>query len=288
MAQTPIRTAAIVINPQKPETRQDAVDLAQTLSAHGIDTFWGMLSEVPFRLALTERQPNVCITLGGDGTMLRAAHVCAPLKLPILGINLGRFGFLAELTRENWQMAIPRLLSGDYWLEQRLMLDVVLRRQETELGQWHVLNEVVLARGSLIRPIQLHARVDGYRLSSYQADGLIVATPTGSTAYSLACGGPILPPEARNMLITAICPHLSVDRSVVLPGSAQVEITVRTDHEALLSADGQPSVPLQTGDTVHAAASTQQACFLRFQQVGYFYRNITGYLENHPQIEDPA
>ena len=286
MSNPPIDIAAIVINPQKPETEGDALQVLEYLRSQGIDAFWGRLSDPEFRTALTERKPQVCITLGGDGTMLRAAHVCAPLGIPILGINMGRFGFLAELTPQNWQESVPRMRAGDYWLERRLTLDAALVRNGEVLASWNALNDIVLARGGLFRPIQLQAGGDGYRLSTYLADGLIVSTPTGSTAYSLACGGPILPPDSRNLLITAICPHLSMNQSVVLPETAKVEITVHTQHEALLSADGQASVKLETEDTVTVSAGTQSASFIRFQQGGYFYRNITRYLENHPLIED--
>lgn len=283
-----IRSAVIVINPQKPETERDAAELHSYLESRGVTVNWGTLANETFRNRLAAQPPDACIALGGDGTMLRAAHICAPLGVPILGINLGRFGFLAELTRENWPESMPRLLNGDYWLEQRMMLEAIQLRGSQPLHCWDILNEIVITRGMLVRPIQLEARVDGHQLSNYVADGLIVATPTGSTAYSLAVGGPILPPESCNLLVIAVAPHLSMDRAIVLPEDAQVEVTVHTEHEAVLSIDGQPSIPVEDSDLVRVKASDRSVSFIRFQPIGYFYRNITRYMENNPRTEDLA
>jgi NAD+ kinase len=148
--------------------------------------------------------------------------LCAPLNVPVLGINAGRFGFLTELQSNNWDKLLPLLLEGKFRIEQRMMLRAEHWRQDQCLGEWDVLNEVVVARGQFVRPVVLKASVDGYRLASYVADGLIVSTPTGSTAYALAVGGPIMPPELRNILIIPVAPHLSIDRAVILPEGVRV------------------------------------------------------------------
>ena len=163
-----------------------------------------------------------------------------------------------------------------------MMLTTEHWRAGKALGSWEVLNEVAVCRGHFIRPVTLLADVDGYHLATYVADGLIAATPTGSTAYALAAGGPILPPELRNILIVPLAPHISVDRAVILSEGACVTITVRTTHEAVASLDGQPPVNLLDGDEIHVSASRNTARFIRFQDPGYFYRNLNHYMEQNP------
>jgi NAD+ kinase len=238
------------------------------------------------RQQLQTGQADVLIALGGDGTMLRAGHLCAPLHIPVLGINLGRFGFLMEVRQDEWQRRLPLLLSGHYWLEERMMLVATHLRGAQTLGEWSVLNEVVVCRGQIVRPVRLSAAVDGYPLSTYIADGLIVATPTGSTAYALAVGGPIMPPELRSILIVAVAPHLSMDRAVILPPEAVVTVTVQSSHQAVMSVDGQPPLPLENDDVVQVKANHNTVQFIRFQDRGYFYRNINAYMELNPAAMD--
>jgi len=225
---------------------------------------------------------DLLIAVGGDGTMLRAGRFFGPAKLPILGINLGNFGFLIEVQIDEWQEAISKVLLGDFRIEERMMLKIEHLRNNEVLESWEALNEIVICRGQIVRPIRLKASVDGYMLASYVADGLIIATPTGSTAYSLAAGGPILPPELRNLLIIPVAPHLSVDRAVILSEGACVTVQSYTEHEAVLSVDGQPPVFLQDGDIVQASASQNLVSFVRMQDPGYFYRNLMAYMEQNP------
>ena len=225
---------------------------------------------------------DLAVTLGGDGTLLRAAHLCAPYGVPLLGINLGHFGFLTEFQQHNWRERLPELLQGNFWLEERMMLRATHQRGDQNLGSWDVLNEVVVCRGQFVRPIRLQARVDGYLLTTYVADGLIAATPTGSTAYALAAGGPILPPELRNILIIPVAPHLSLDRAIILAQGACVTIHVKTAHEAVFSVDGQPSVVMLDDDEIHVEAGAHATLLVRLQDPGYFYRNITAYMEQNP------
>ncbi len=166
--------------------------------------------------------------------MLRSAHLCAPVGIPILGVNLGRLGFLIQVGRDEWQAACDDLLKGEFWIENRMMIRAEHKRSDESLGNWHALNEVVVSRGASVHPVHLSTSVDGMLLTNYVADGLIASTPTGSTAYALAAGGPILPPELRNILLVPIAPHLSVDRAVVLSEGASVTITLRDNSEAVL------------------------------------------------------
>lgn len=225
---------------------------------------------------------DMVIALGGDGTMLRAGHLCAS-RVPLLGINMGHFGFLTEISRENWQIPMADILDGRYRLEERMMLEIEHFRGEKSLGCWQAINEVVICRGQFVRPIQLTASVDGFRTTTYVADGLIVATPTGSTAYALAAGGPILPPEARNLLIVPVAPHLSMDRAIILPEGSCVTVLVNTSHEAVLSVDGHPPVVVIDGDRVESSVSKYRLDMVRLKDPRYFYRNITLYMEHNPR-----
>src|SRR5205814_3955126 len=161
--------------------------------------------------------------------------------------------------------------AGNCWLEERMMLHVEQRRAGQMLGGYEALNEAVVGRGAIARPVRLKTLIDGGELTTYVADGLIVATPTGATAYALAVGGPILPPELRNILLIAIAPHLSLDRAIVLPQGATVEVLVRTDHEAILSTDGAHQVALEDGDSVCVRISDGTTCFVRVRPRHFFY-----------------
>jgi NAD+ kinase len=273
---------AIGANPQMPEAAELAQRLVQELQERGLEALAGKLNDEGLRQQVRARPADLFIALGGDGTMLRAGHLCAPLGIPILGINLGRFGFLIEIQRDGWGEALQRVLRGDYWIERRMMLRAEHQRGHQVLGAWEVLNECVVGRGEAVRPVRLTAEVDGRFLTTYVADALIAATPTGSTAYALAAGGPILPPELRNILLVPVAPHLSVDRAVVLHEGSWVRVTVHADHQASLSADGQPPIPLQDGDCVEVRAAAAAAQFVRLQDPGYFYRNLTSLMNQNP------
>ena len=228
---------------------------------------------------------DLIVLLGGDGSMLRTGTLAARHGVPILGINLGRLGFLGEAPPEEWREALTRVLAGDCWLEERMMLHVEHRRAGEVLGSYEALNEAVVGRGALARPVRLKALIDGGELTTYVADGLIVATPTGSTAYALAAGGPVLPPELRNILLIAIAPHLSIDRAIVLPQGSTVEVIVRTDHQAILSADGQYEVPLADGDAVRVCMSQFTTRFVRVRPRHYFYTSLVQRMQQNPSAD---
>lgn len=272
----------VAAHPQIKEGFQEAEKIAALLEEHGFSTHHGSLSDEALRRRVKEGEFDLFISLGGDGTMLRAGHLCGPLGIPILGINMGRFGFLMEIRQDQWREVLPQLLEGEYWLEKRMMLRAEQWRTGERLGVWHVLNEIVVSRGHIVRPVHLSVHLDGRHLTTYVADGLIASTATGSTAYALAAGGPILPPELRNILLVAVAPHLSVDRAIVLPEGSSVNITVQTDHQAVLSPDGQVPIGLADGDRVEVSASEHTVKFLRFQDPGYFYRNLTPHMSQNP------
>ncbi len=277
------RRIAITYAPGLPHAVAEGARVAAYLRTLGLNE----VLESPFtaeylRAQILTGKIDLVVALGGDGTMLRAGHLCAGQSVPILGINLGRFGFLAELRRDEWVKVLPLLREKKFWLEERMMLRAEHHSQGELISAWDVLNEVVVTRGPAVRPIRVRVAVDGHPLANYVADGLIAATPTGSTAYALAAGGPIMPPELRNILIIPVAPHLSVDRAVILPEGASVVMAAFSDHQSVFSIDGQTALNMENGDEVHVQAGDHTVHFVRFQDPGYFYRNLTAYMEQNP------
>ena len=266
--------------PKMPEAFVEAEAMSAFLKDKGIEAPHGSLYDEDLRKRVKSREFDMLIIAGGDGSVLRAGHLCAPLGVPILGVNLGRLGFLIQVDRKEWREYFDKLLSGEAWIENRMMLQAEHVRSGDSLGKWSALNEVVVGRGQILRPVKLSASVDGHHLTSYVADGLVASTATGSTAYALAAGGPILPPELRNILLVPIAPHLSVDRAVVLSEGSMVSIRIKGEN-AVLSVDGQSSITLMDDDHVdiHAAEETTQ--FVRFGDPGYFYRNLTAHMNEN-------
>lgn len=269
--------------PKIPAAFLEAEAVAGYLKEKGLDAPYGSLNDEILRKRVKQGEFDLLIAVGGDGTMLRAGHLCAPCNVPILGINLGRLGFLIQVQRNEWRDMLERLFKGEAWIEKRMMLQATHIRAGEALGAWHALNEAVVGRGQYLRPIKLSASADGHLLTTYIADGLIAATPTGSTAYALAAGGPILPPELRNILIVPIAPHLSVDRAVVLAEGSSISLAVLSDN-AVLSVDGAVPTGLAEDDRVDIRAAEYMAHFVRFDDPGYFYRNLTAHMNQNPAI----
>ncbi len=266
----------ILHHPRKPESQPLAEEMATVIRACGCDPWlasaWDEAIIVP-QLPGT----NLLITLGGDGTILRAARMGARFGVPILGVKLGRLGFLAEIQPEDWRGPLSQVLAGQFWLEERMMLNVTVHHRATKRPHHHhyeALNEVVVGRGKLARIVHITTYLDEGFLTTYAADGVIVATATGSTGYALACGGPILPPELKNILLIPIAPHLSLDRAVVLAQGATVKMEVDSDHETILTIDGQFRVDLDNGDRVEVTSSPYVARFVRLRSRDYFYREL--------------
>jgi NAD+ kinase len=273
---------AVAPHPEISIAVEETDHIVSFLRGHGIRVTSGLLYDDILRQNIIDGVFDLLIALGGDGTMLRAGHLCGPHNVPILGINMGRFGFLMEIRQDGWRKALGRLLDGDFWFEKRMMLSAEQVRDDQVLGEWDVVNETVVSRGSFVRPVQMEVNVDDRFLATYVADGMIASTPTGSTAYALAAGGPILPPELRTILLVPIAPHLSIDRGIVLAEGSSVAIKVHTNHQAVLSIDGQPPIDLEDGDCVNVHASKHSLQFIRFQDPGYFYRNLTPHMNQNP------
>jgi NAD+ kinase len=248
-------------------------ELSSWLTAQGL-TSWQSADWAAPEVVTNLPATSLLIVLGGDGSILRAARLAAPYDVPIFGINFGRVGFLSEALPDAWLEKLERVIGGDCLWERRLMLKAAVQRDGLAFNTAVALNDIVIGRGAQARVIHLRLYVDGEYITSYTADGLIAATPTGSTAYSLAAGGPLLPPQLLNFLVLPVAPHLSFDRALVLHQEARVEVEVSMDHEASLTADGQDIIPLQSGDKVEIQKHDYTSRFARLGQSSYFYHRL--------------
>lgn len=243
------------------------------LAEQGVDSWTAAPQDdesPPARMAGT----SLLIVLGGDGSTLRAARWSVPESVPLFGINLGRVGFLSEASPDDWRDKLGRVIAGDFWIEERLLLRAELWRAGDMLETFVALNEVVIGRGAQARVIRLHLLVEDDSVTTYVADALIVATPTGSTAYAMAAGGPIMPPQLQNLLVLPVAAHFSLNRPLVLHENAIVSVRVEMRHEANLTADGQMGVPLLDGDVVTVTKHDLPCLFARVEDAGYFYRRL--------------
>jgi len=267
------RNVAVLYHPKLAESRVMAAEILEFVE--GLNAKASVRSNWD-KKGLDELLPELelLITLGGDGSLLRAARLTASYRIPILGINMGRLGFLAEVQPAEWRDSIRRTMVGEYWVEERLMLHAEHRRNDQVISMYEALNEIVISRGKLARVVRLDTYIDGGFLTTYTADGLIIATATGSTAYALAAGGPILPPELENFLLIPLAPHLSLERALVLSKGATIRVQVSTDHTAVLTGDGQFEIELMNNDEITMSAGPWIARFVRLQEKNYFYRTL--------------
>lgn len=276
---------AVTWHPSLSEARDMADEIVCELKQRSVEHAASFsLNDGQFRSALREGKFDLMIALGGDGTMLRAGKLGAPVHVPVMGVNLGHFGFLVETQRNEWRLRLDDLLAGRWETDKRMMIYAALFRDGKKLHSWEVLNDIVLARALSLRPVHLIVHVNDIELAEYVADGLILSTATGSTSYSQSVGGPILRPDMRNMLLTPISPNLCVDRSLVLPDTDTITFTLSGNVDALVSPDGYEGSMLEFGDQVRAKASEHSAEFVRFEDKGIFYRNITRYMQRNPTI----
>ena len=223
------------------------------------------------------KDTDLILSIGGDGTILRAAQAVLPGLTPITGINLGKLGFMTELSVDEAVEKLPALLAGEGWIDERALLEAELSPQHGEnepSRMFYALNDVVVARGAIARVVYVEASIGGEPLTTYKADGVIVATATGSTGYSLAAGGPILHPQANEFLLLPILPHLSSVYTMVLPAKSVVKLRVTTAHEATLSIDGHINLPLSSGVSITVKHSSNTARFLRVHPETSFYGSL--------------
>ena len=214
---------------------------------------------------------DMILVLGGDGTMLRASRLVAERGTPILGVNLGTMGFITEVNRDEIFEALKKMLDGCYSIEERLMLTARIIRDRSAVAEYTVLNDVVINKSTLARIIDLETFIHETYVTTFKADGLIISTPTGSTAYSLAAGGPIMYPTIDSIALTPICPHMLTNRPIVLPGDFEVRMVLRTkDEEVYLTADGQVGLPLKADDVIEIRKSEHRTRLVMPCERDYF------------------
>lgn len=271
----------VVGNPRYADIRGLLQRLADLARAHGItcqteDDLADLWPTPVPRFTLDGTGPDAVMCFGGDGTLLRAARALAGTDIPILGVKLGRVGFLTSATPETFDNAVAAVAAGKYVLENRSMLAAtVVDRDGKARDAGIALNDVVVHKGGVARVVRLHVVVDGEEVGSYSADGIIIATPTGSTAYSLSAGGPVVVPGVDALVVTPICPHTLAVRPIVVPATATVEVTVLPpwgDETVLVSFDGQVGTPIEDDASVHITRSSKQARLIRLETEGFFAR----------------
>ncbi|MBM4270758.1 MAG: NAD(+)/NADH kinase [Deltaproteobacteria bacterium] len=194
---------------------------------------------------------DLLVVLGGDGTLLRTVRFVSEYDIPIVGVNLGEFGFLTEVNLNEMYSALELILKGEYKTEKRIMLDISLHLQAETIRQESILNDVVITRGNLSRILDLETTLDGGYLTTFRADGIIISTPTGSTAYSLSAGGPIIFPEEDSFIINPICPHTLTNRPIIIPDGVEIKVILWTKEQgATVTLDGQLSYTMKSGDSM--------------------------------------
>ena len=257
-----IRSVGICVKPSQPQVADLVRELEQWLVTRRFEVVpdpeagqWTESAAAP-RRELAEKA-DLVVVLGGDGTLLAVARAIGESPVPILGVNLGTMGFLAETARDELFPALEEAIGGRYRTESRMRLDVVVDRAGAEIGRYLALNDAVIANTSLARIVDLAVQADGVEVTTYHADGLIVSTPTGSTAYSLSAGGPLVLPSHEAILLTPICPHTLSQRPLVLPETCEVAVDVKGRHadDIQLTVDGQVGCQLGEGDRVTAHRS---------------------------------
>lgn len=263
-----IRSTAIVGRQESREASRTAVELVEWLGRRGIEV--ALDSETLRNRNLREvavfdpnKSYDLVIVLGGDGTLLSVARTVGS-RSPILGVNLGRLGFLTEVARAELYPRLVQILAGDFVREQRSMLDIELRRDGRRLATFRAFNDMVIAKSALSRIIQLEVQVRGHLMAHYRADGLIISTPTGSTAYNLSAGGPIVYPGLPVMVLTPICPHVLAIRPIVVPDSEAIEVLLDSPREKVfLTVDGQEGAQLAHRDQIVVKRSDSEATLVR-------------------------
>jgi NAD+ kinase len=269
---------AIVSKPRKEELARLLPELIAWLREHGYEPLLDLeggcyTSAAPSvdRAAMPEKSPGLVIVLGGDGTLLAVARIFAPTGTPVLGVNLGDLGFLTEIRLGDLYSTLECWHRGCYDLDPRAMLHAELWREGTARSTYRALNEVVVSKADIARMGDFAVELDGSGVARFRADGVIVSTPTGSTAYTLAANGPILTPDVDAMVVTPICPHLLTLRPIVVRGAASLTVRVEgIQNQALLTVDGQKAVELLLGDEVRCRRSSHAVNLVRISEGGFF------------------
>jgi NAD+ kinase len=269
----PVKLVALMSKPSKPELSRIVPEVVEWLKAHGYQVIadretsnYSKGLESVARDKIASYPLRFVVLLGGDGTLLSAARVLARSDIPVLGVNLGSLGFLTEVTVKELYLALDAADRGKATIEERSMLDCQVEREGNVLASYEALNEIVVGKNTLSRLNSFEVSIDGVFVSNYKADGLIISTPTGSTAYSLAAGGPILTPSVEAFVITPVAPHSLTHRPLVVRDNVEMVIVARVAKEgAFVSFDGQLGTAILEGDTIHCRKLAHKFKLLRFQ-----------------------
>ena len=270
-----VRNAGIVTRPAPPPEAQELADkVSAELQKKGVGVWRGV---VPDEGEFIRSVPDLDLVFafGGDGTILHVAKAGSVCGVPVVGVDFGRFGFLAELSQEETLDSLPRFLKGDFWVEERAMLVADVMRHGESVKSEVALNDVVVGRNSLGGVIEVTVLGEDEYITTYVGDGVIIATATGSTAYNIAAGGPILHPTLRNMVVTPIAPHLTHLRATVLPEDQRVSLRVGTRNGGKVGFDGSVEFTLEDQDVLNIRVSPEVSYFARIQPKTYFYKTLT-------------
>ncbi len=251
----------------------EARALARALSEkYGRTVSWTATQSTISKVAPKLPGTDLILTIGGDGTILRGVHIAAPLGIPVLGINMGRVGFMSEIDADEALAGLAWYLEGNARTEERAMLRAEVDGQTAPVD---ALNDVIIARGDVLRVIEIETSVDGTLLSVYRGDGIVASTATGSTGYALALGGPVLDPTSDHILLKPIAAHMSQSGGIVLPSSSAFRFRLISEHAAVLSADGFQNCKLHDGQAVRVYLSPYRARFLRRHPPSYFWASLS-------------
>lgn len=269
-------TIGILTKPQFPEIKPILQKLVTWLRGRQKDVILGPSTATLIGESITHQdehlasQSELILVLGGDGTMLRAARLVEERSVPILGVNMGGLGFLTETTVENLYESLEKVFEQNYYLDNRLRLQACICRQDGQVIQVTALNDAVVSKGTLGRMIKIHIQVDKKFLTNLRGDGVIFATPTGSTAYSLSTGGPILDPSLESLMVTPINPHTLTHRPLLVPSHVCLEAKLTSPEGAVATLDGEVGIDMNWGDTIVVTASNHRTSLIRFPDRTYF------------------
>jgi NAD+ kinase len=270
-----MKRLGILYHPKIQKSEQFALKLEDFLKNKGIECWLhSSWDESGSRAELDKSE--LVVSIGGDGTILRAARIIFPREIPIVGINFGNLGFMAELAAEDAFVGLTSIFAGQGWLDERAMLQAKVKSSGKT---YHALNDVVAGRGKNMRLVNVEVLIDGEPFTTYRADAVIVATATGSTGYNLAANGPILYPESRAVILKAVCPHLNMDKALILAPGSRINLKVFTNHDAVICMDGQVEDNLADGDEIEVTLSPNVTKLVRLRPQGAFYTSLVSKLK---------
>ena len=272
-----MKSVAIILNPEKESAIELGRDIVSWLEERGVLVMAEHTAAAAMgfpRLSRDEKQlvtADFALVMGGDGTLLRASHTMSAAGVPMLPIRFGQFGFLANTDPKDTFTALEHILDGDYKIDERMMLHATVHRLEEKIASSIALNDAVISKGPLSRMLRLATYISGKYISTYASDGLIIATPTGSTAYSLSAGGPLVTPDLKVIIITPICPHTLSARSLLVSSVQKVEAVVESESgDVMLTIDGQVGIPLESGDRVSIAEADIKTQLISVNNITFF------------------